>query len=127
MKAVRAMWMAAAIGAVAGCGLPREAGRLAATEAASATTMPADDAGVRAALVAQDGAWQSLSGLAGKQEFGGITGVDARFTELVRRAAAFSARQRTLIEAGQDDPAADRAALQSFEELWRQTNRYLNP
>jgi hypothetical protein len=82
---------------------------------------------VRAALVAQDDAWQSMAGLVGKRELGGIVGVDGRFTELVQRAAAFSAREKALIQAGQDDPAEDRTALENFEALWRETDRYLNP
>ena len=124
----QSMMFLAAAAMLAGCGVPREAARLAATEAGAVpATLPAQDADVRAALLAQDAAWQSLASLVTQREFGGISGVDSRFTELVQRAAAFSARQKALIAAGQDDPAQDRAALESFRALWQQTNRYLNP
>jgi hypothetical protein len=109
-----------------GCGVPREAGRLAAAES-QALVAPIDDAAVRQALVQQEAAWRSLADLAQQRKLGGITRVDARFTELVNRAAALAARQRTLIEQGADDPADNRATLEAFRALWTQTSRYLNP
>jgi hypothetical protein len=130
MTTVRTRRMGAVLAVVAatlaGCGVPRDAGRLAATQA-TVSTMPADDAGVRAALLEQDAAWQSLAGMLKKRELGGITGVDGRFSELVGRATAFAARQRELIDQGRDDPAQNRATLESFRALWQQTSRYLNP
>jgi hypothetical protein len=109
-----------------GCGVPREAARLAAAES-QALTVPADDAAVRQALLQQESAWRSLANLARQRKLGGITGVDARFTELVDRAAALAARQRALIEQSADDPAANHATLEAFRTLWAQTSRYLNP
>src|SRR5579875_252048 len=120
-------WWALVLAALAGCsGVPRAAGTLARSEAA-AIVVPAGDAEVRAALLQQADAWQQLSGFLGQRESGGITGVDARFVELVNRAAALAARQRALIEQGVDDPAQNRATLESFRALWQQSNRYLNP
>src|SRR5579884_972026 len=98
--------------ALAGCGVPREAGMLAAQNASVATTMPAGDDAVRAQLAAQADAWGNLSGLMHKNVFGGITGVDARFVELVDETAAIAKRQRDLISQGKDDPAFDRQALE---------------
>jgi hypothetical protein len=109
-----------------GCGVPRDAARLAAAESQALVT-PADDAAIRQALLQQDAAWQSLADLTARREFGGIGGVDGRFVELVHRAADLAARQRALIEQGADDPSQNRAALDAFRALWGQTNRYLNP
>lgn len=111
--------------AVSGCGLPREAGTLAAAQAAA--TLPADDVGVRAALAAQAAAWSRMAMLSGQREFGGIAATDPRFGQLCGQAAALAARDALLIQQGQDSVAEDRAALDAFRALWQQTNRYLNP
>jgi hypothetical protein len=121
-----AVLVAALAMAGTGCGVPREAGRLAAAESQALVT-PADDAAVRQAMLQQETAWRSLADLAARREFGGITGVDGRFVELVHRAAALAARQRVLIEQGADDPSQNRATLEAFRALWEQTDRYLNP
>ena len=118
-------WMAAALLASA-CGLPREAGTLARTQAA-ASAIPASDGEVRTALLQQADAWPALAAMLSQREVGGIMGVDGRFVELVNRARALAARQRALIEQGADDPAANRAVLESFRTLWQQTERCLNP
>jgi hypothetical protein len=125
MKRIRvAMAMVGAM-VLAACGVPREAGQLAAQESAAAT-MPADDAGVRQRLQEEADAWGTLSGLLRKREFGGITGVDAGFVQLVQQTAALAKRQNDLITQHQDDAAANRESLQHFNDLWQGTDRYLN-
>jgi hypothetical protein len=115
--------LAIALGA---CGVPRQAGVLAAQCAAVATTAPADDTAVRQQLAAQDAAWANLAQLLQQQQFGGITGVDPQFIQLVDQTAALAKRQHDLITQNQDDPAFDRQALQRFNDLWQSANRYLN-
>ncbi len=75
-------------GALAACGVPKEAGLIAAQGAAASATMPADDAGVREELKGQAAMWEQLSGLLKKREFGGIMGVDSDFGHLVDQTAA---------------------------------------
>jgi hypothetical protein len=126
MRTAFLLVMAAGSMAVAGCGVPRSAGALAAQCAAGATTLPADAAGVRAGIAAQDGEWSSLAGLLRQKEFGGITGVDAGFVQLVDQTAALAKREHGLVTQGADDPVLDREALQRFGELWQSADKYLN-
>jgi len=133
MKRMHSILLMVAIGAaiaigicVAGCGVPRQAGVLAAQGAGTATTMPADDAGVRQQLASQDAAWSSLAQLLQQREFGGITNVDPGFVQLVNQTAALAKRQHDLINQNQDDPAMNRQSLQRFDDLWQSANRYLN-
>lgn len=111
--------------ALAACGVPREAGRLAAVEAAAAT-MPADDAAVRQRLQEEAAAWGNLSALLQKRELGGISGVDAGFVQVVNEAAALAKRQSDLMSQGQDDAATNRESLQHFHHLWQGADKYLN-
>ena len=111
---------------LAACGVPRAAGTLAAQYAASATTLPQDDAAVRQQLAAEDAAWTNLSQLLRQHAFGGITGVDPGFVQLIDQTAALAKRQHELITENQDDPALNRQALQRFNGLWQSTNTYLN-
>jgi hypothetical protein len=127
MKTRHSLLLAIVIGAiVAGCGVPRQAGVLAAQGAATATTLPADDAGVRQQLANQDAAWATLEQLLQQREFGGITNVDPGFVQLVDQTAALAKRQHDLIDQNQDDPAMNRQSLQQFNDLWQSANRYLN-
>lgn len=113
---------------LAACGIPREAGHLAARHAAE--PLPADAEGVRAALAAQGDAWTRLGGLLLQNEFGGIragTEVHTQFTAIVVQTAALARRQRELIERGEDDPDQNRAVLERLRALWKSANAYLNP
>jgi hypothetical protein len=110
---------------LAACGVPREAGTLAAEQAAAAT-MPMDDAAVRQQLQQEAVAWETLSQLLRKQEFGGITGVDPTFVQLVDQSAALAKRDGDIVTSGQDDTALNRASLQHFNNLWHEADQYLN-
>jgi hypothetical protein len=110
---------------LAACGVPREAGTLAAQQAAT-VTMPTDDAAVRQQLQQEAAAWATLSQLLKKQEFGGITGVDAAFAQLVDQTAVLAKRDSDIVTSGQDDAALNRASLQHFNNLWHQADQYLN-
>jgi hypothetical protein len=122
---MRTLWVAMALWALlaAGCGVPREAARLAAQEEAWLGAA-ADDAAVRAALAGQAEAWEAMADLAQRREIFG-TAVDAEFIDLVKQTAALARRQRDLIAAGQDDPALNRQTLQQLRQLWADTRRYL--
>ncbi len=109
------------------CGVPREAGTLAAATAAANTTIPATDDAVRQQLISQDAAWSNLAALLQRHEFGGITGVDQNFIHLVRETAAIAKRQHDLIDQQKDDPAFNRQSLDRFNHLWQSTTQYLNP
>jgi hypothetical protein len=111
-----------------GCGIPREAAQLAASHVAA--PLPADDAGVRAALRAQADDWTHLGGLLLRSGFGGIRAgaqVNAKFTTLVLQTAALARRQRDLIDHGQDDPQQNRAILERLRSLWASADAYLQP
>jgi hypothetical protein len=125
MAGLLAAW---AVLAMSGCGVPREAGALA--HAAAASTQPADPAhpdAARAALLAERTRWNRLESLVYQQEFLGLWGVDDRFRALVSRVASLARRQAALIEQNLDDPAQNTAALRSFDALWQDADRYLNP
>ncbi len=109
---------------LAGCGVPREAGALAAQEVSLLAAAGDDDAAVKAALTGQTEAWNSLSGLLSRRELGGAA-VTADFAALVEQAAALARRQKALMDAGQDDPADDRRALQAMEKMWQDVRTYL--
>ena len=109
------------------CGVPREAGRIAASAALESTQLPADDAAIRQSLTRQADRWTHLAALLQQQEFGGITGVNPKFTNLVSQTAALARRQRDLIAQNQDNPQNNRAALTRFHSLWQSANQYLNP
>jgi len=123
---VAVMAVAAVIGALllVRCGVPREALMLARTEAALVTDPSADDTEVRTKLIAQDQAWSQLATMVDQREPGGIV-VNAEFVELVKQVAALAKRQRQLIEQQQDDPAFNRQALERFEMLWKDAEKYL--
>ena len=123
---IKGIWIVA-LALISGCGVPRAAGPLAAQGVATLTTMPADDAGVREALIHQADAWTQLAVLVRSREFGGIGGVDQSFIALVEQTAALARRQRDLIDAGQDDPTLNRAALEKLRALWADAAKYLNP
>jgi hypothetical protein len=125
MKRIRVIMAAAGAMLLAACGVPREAGTLAAQEAAAATA-PADDAAVRQRLQQEAAAWSTLGGLLQKRELGGITGVDAGFVQLVQQTAALAKRQNDLITQGHDDAAMNRESLEHFNQLWQGADRYLN-
>ncbi|HUO07167.1 MAG TPA: hypothetical protein VM008_02460 [Phycisphaerae bacterium] len=129
MKKVRFMIHGAAALLVAAtlvaCGVPREAGSIAAQHAAAAT-MPADDAAVEQRLQQEAAAWAALSQLLKKQEFGGITGVDAGFVQLIDQTAALAKRDGDIVANGQDNAALNRQSLQRFNDLWHQADQYLN-
>lgn len=121
----RFLVMAGLVMAVAGCGVPRGAGVLAQQGAGALATLPADEAGVRAALAGQAEAWGRLALMLRQRTLGGIPGVEPGFVELVEQTAALARRQEELIDAGTDDPALDRAALEKFRALWADAARYL--
>jgi hypothetical protein len=125
MKRMRVAMAAVGAMVLAACGVPREAGQLAAQEAAAAT-VPGDDAAVRQRLQAEADTWGTLSGLLQKRELGGITGVDAGFVQLVQQTAALAKRQNDLIGQHQDDAAMNRESLEHFNRLWQGADRYLN-
>ena len=125
MKRIRVIMAAVGAMVVAACGVPREAGRLAAEEAA-ATAVPAEDGAVRQRLQGEAAAWSTLTGLLQKRELGGITGVDAGFVQLVQQTAALAKRQNDLITQGHDDAALNRESLAHFHQLWQGADRYLN-
>ena len=106
------------------CGVPQDTLMLARVQAAMATDTEASDEEVRSKLVAQDQAWRKFAELVEKREFGGIM-VDADFVELVKQVAALAKRQRVLIERNEDDAEFNRQALERFELLWRDAERYL--
>jgi hypothetical protein len=110
--------------AALGCGVPREAGTLAAAEAA--VGVPGTDAAVRTQLAAEDAEWSQLAALLQQREFGGIT-VDAGFVNLVNQTAALAKRQHDLIDQNLDSADVNRQAMQSFQQLWQSTSKYLNP
>ena len=124
MMFVRLLGCVAAMVVLAGCGVPRETLMLARAQAALVTEAEADDAVVRAKLVAQDQAWRRMAALVMQREFGGIA-VDEEFVELVKQVAALAKRQRQLIERNEDDVEWNRQALERFEMLWRNAERYL--
>jgi hypothetical protein len=113
-------------GVLAACGVPKEAGLVAAQGAAASATMPADDGSVREELKSQAAMWGELSALLKKREFGGIMGVDSTFSTLVDQTAALAQRQQDLISQNQDDAAHDRQTLQDLHTLWQSANKYLN-
>ena len=125
MKRIQLATAAMGVLVLAACGVPREAGRLAAQESAAAT-MPGEDAAVRQQLQQEAEAWSTLSALLQKQELGGITAVDAGFVQLVNQAAAVAKRQNDLISQHQDDATLNRDTLQHFNHLWQGADRYLN-
>jgi len=116
------VWMIVLV--LAGCGVPRETGPAALRQAAALETVGTDDAAVRSALLAQSDAWNSLSNTVRKQVPMGVS-VDPDFVSLVDQAAALGRRQRELIEHGTDDPAQNRALLETLKKLWRDVARYL--
>ena len=128
MKWMRCSRGLAVLGAgfLAACGVPKEAGMVAAQGAAASTTMPAEDADVRAELKSQAAMWAQLSALLKKREFGGIMEVDSTFGNLVDQTAALAQRQEDLITQNQDDAAHDRQALAELHQLWQSANGYLN-
>jgi hypothetical protein len=107
-----------------GCGVSREAGALATAEAA--VGVPGTDAAIRMQLVAEDAQWAQLAQLLQQREFGGIS-VDAAFVNLVSQTAALAKRQHELIDQNLDTADTNRQALQSFQQLWQSTSKYLNP
>jgi hypothetical protein len=109
------------------CGVPREAGRVAAVNATALEQLPADDQAVRGALVAQADAWTHLAALLLDRELGGIQGVDPEFTRLIVQTAALARRQRDLINQQEDDPPHNREALGKLRNLWHSADAYLNP
>src|SRR5436190_1415242 len=104
----------AGLGILAGCGVPREAGRLAAAESGVLAQVPADDAGVRRELAGQVAAWERLVGLLDQREFGGVA-VGEDFVALVREAAALAGGQKELMDGEEDEAALNRGAR---EEGW---------
>jgi hypothetical protein len=121
------LWMAVAgwwAVALLGCGVPREAGAIAAAEAA--VGVPGTDAAIRTQLAAEDGQWTQLAQVLQQREFGGIS-VDAAFVNLVHQTAALAKRQHELIDQNLDNAGANRQAMQSFQQLWQSTSKYLNP
>lgn len=109
---------------MAGCGVPREAGATAGRQAAALAAVPGDEAAVRTALLAQADAWNALSNTVRQKAAFGVT-VGTDFVGLVDQTAALARRQRTLIQQGADDPAADRQALEEMRKLWVDVQRYL--
>jgi hypothetical protein len=109
---------------LAGCGVPREAGRVAGREAALLGSVASDDDTVRQALVGQADAWDSMAAMVQRHEAFGVT-VGADFVALVEQTADLARRQRELIEQGKDDPAANRQALEQMRKLWADVQRYL--
>lgn len=109
---------------VAGCGVPRESVAVA-RQQAQAIVAAEDAAAVRAALRGQAGEWERFATLLRKREPGGVRMVDPRLADLADRAAAAARRQAALIEAGQDDPAANAQILAEFRRLWAEAHAYL--
>jgi hypothetical protein len=72
-------------------------------------------------------AWAEFAALLQQRELGGIGQVDAGFADLAARTAAAARRQVELMDAGQDDPALNRALLEEFGQLWAKAQRYLAP
>jgi hypothetical protein len=113
---------------LAACGIPRDAGTLAA--AAAIDPLPADDDAIRQSLLTQADAWTRLSALLLETQIGGIhagSAMNSRFTALVLQTAALARRQAELIERNEDTPEENRAILERFQALWRSADAYLNP
>ena len=108
---------------LAGCGVGPEAARLAQREAAL-TAVPADDAQVRAALIAQADAWGALAVMLEHRHVGGMP-VGSDFRVLVGDVALLARRQRALIESGEDDPEINRELLARLGRMWRSAADYL--
>jgi len=122
MRKIGMVLLAAAL--LAGCGVPRQAGRIAAQQAALLGTVAPDDAAVRAALLAQTDAWDSMAAMVQEHQPLGITaGPD--FIALVEQTATLARRQRDLIQQGADDPALNRQTLEQLRKLWGDVQRYL--
>jgi hypothetical protein len=111
---------------IGGCGVGPEASALARREAGLLATLPADDEGVRRALLRQPEAWSALSVQIERKQLGGMP-VGGDFRELVRETGQLARRLKALIEAGEDDAAANREALQRLQGLWRKSGEYLAP
>ena len=108
MRMRRLMWAGVLVVlGFAGCGVPREAGPAAGRQAAALAALSDDDAAIRTALLAQADAWNTLSNTVRQKAAFGVT-VGSDFVGLVDQTAALARRQRTLIQQGVDDPAADR-------------------
>jgi hypothetical protein len=121
---LRGLAVAAVVLLVAGCGVPREAGRLATAEVGVLAVLPAEDDAVRRMLAGQPAAWEQLAGLLDRQELGG-TAVGEDFRALVCEAAALARRQKELLDAGEDEAALNRAALAKMRAMWGDVARYL--
>jgi Membrane bound FAD containing D-sorbitol dehydrogenase len=113
-----------ALAALSACGIPRQAAQLAAQQQSLLAATPDDDAAIRAALANQPDAWISLSNLLTQRQLGGIA-VNADFSALVEQAAALAQRQKTLIDAAQDDPVDNRRALQAMQKMWGDVKTYM--
>lgn len=60
-----------------------------------------------------------------RQRQPGGTAVKADFAALVEQAAALARREKALIDAGEDDPAANRRALAAMRKMWGDVRAYL--
>jgi hypothetical protein len=109
---------------LAGCGVPRSAGQFALRQEGLAAGVADDDASIRAALAGQADAWISMEQFMRQRQPGG-TAVKADFAALVEQAAALARREKALIDAGEDDPAANRRALAAMRKMWGDVRAYL--
>ena len=112
---------------LAGCGVPKEAGRFAGQEIALLAATPADgmdDDAVRQALISQVDAWDEMVGLLDRREFLG-TPVGEDFTALVHEAAALARREKVLMEDHEDVPELNREVLAHMQAMWGKVKAYL--
>ena len=109
---------------LAGCGVPKSAATFAVRQEGLVAAVGEDDASIRAALAGQADAWRSMREFMQMRALGG-TAVKADFAALVEQAAALAKREKELIDAGQDNPAANRRALQAMRKMWGDVKTYL--